>query len=212
MMLGVLILAGGKGNRIGGNKPLVKLGGRILISYVLEVANKISNDVIVVLGNNDDLQSMRKKLPWEVKIIKDIGKIGGPLIGVYTGFKQLSMEYAAVLPCDSPFINIGVLKFMESEVKGMDAAIPIWPNGYIEPLHGIYRVPTALDASHEALKENKTRIYNMIEKLKNKSYIPIEKLKKFDPDLLSFFNINNTNDLKQAEAILSLRAKMDSKK
>ena len=203
-MLGVIILAGGEGNRIGGNKPFMKLDGRSLISYVLEVTSKVSNEAVVVVGR-DKLKCFEALLPKDVKVAMDITSGRGPLIGVYSGLKHLRSEYAVVLPCDSPFIHEGVLKYLISRAEDMDAVIPLWPNGYIEPLHSIYKVSTALKASEAAIEKEDFRIYNMIERLERTIYIPVEKVKKFDPELLTFFNINSVEDLKRAEAILKLK-------
>jgi len=200
-MLGAVILAGGKGDRIGGNKPFMKLGGRSLILYVLEVTSNVSDEVVVVV-DRDRLRRSEALLPKDIKVVMDITSGRGPLIGVYSGLKHLRSEYAVVLPCDSPFIHEGVLKYLISRVEGMDAVIPLWPNGYIEPLHSIYNVSAALKASERTMEEEKFRIYNMIESFERTIYVPMEKLRKFDPDLLTFFNINSTEDLKDAEAIL----------
>ena len=203
-MLGVIILAGGKGNRIGGNKPFMKLGDRSLIFHVLEVSSKVSDETIVVVGR-DRIKRFEGLLPKEVKIVMDIKSGGGPLIGVYSGLKHLRSEYALVLPCDSPFISEGVLKYLIAKAEGADAVIPSWPSGYMEPLHSIYKVSAAIKASESAMEEGAFRIYNMIERLEKAIYIPVEELKRFDLDLLTFFNINSTEDLKNAETILKLK-------
>ena len=203
-MLGVIILAGGKGNRIGGNKPFMKLEGRSLISYVLEVSSKVSDEAIVVVGR-DRIKRFEAKLLKDVKIVIDIKSGGGPLVGVYSGLKHLRSKYALVLPCDSPFISEGVLKYLIGRAEGVDAVIPSWPSGYMEPLHSIYNVSAALKASEAAMEEGAFRIYNMIERLEKVIYIPVEELRRFDLDLLTFFNINSIEDLKNAETILKLK-------
>lgn len=80
--------------------------------------------------------------------------------------------------------------------------VPLWPNGYIEPLHSVYNVSAALRASEAATEGGNLRISNMIERLERTIYVPVEELRRFDPDLLTFFNINSKEDLKRAEAIL----------
>jgi molybdopterin-guanine dinucleotide biosynthesis protein A len=200
-MLGSIILAGGKGNRIGGYKPLMKLGDRRLISYVLKVALKISDEAVVVFGR-DDVKRIEALLPKDVKIAVDIISSGGPLIGVYSGLRHLNSDYVAVLPCDSPFVHEEVLKHLISKAEGADAAIPLWPNGYMEPLHSVYKVSAALEACEAAMEEEKFRIYNMIEKLEKPIYVPMEELRELDPELLTFFNINSREDLKRAEDML----------
>ncbi len=204
-MVGTVILAGGKGNRIGGYKPIMRLGDRILISYVLEAVSKISDEAVVVVSR-DDVKRIESLLPKDVKIAIDIVSGGGPLIGVCSGLSHLNADYAAVLPCDSPFIHEEVLRRLIIRADGMDASIPFWPNGYMEPLHSVYKVRAALKACEAAMEEEKFRIYNMIEKLEKPIYVPMEELRMFDPKLLTFFNINSREDLKRAEEILKSRS------
>lgn len=198
-MLGTVILAGGKGNRIGGNKPFMKLWGKSLIFYVLEAASRVADDVIVVVGKEEEsrFESLTHR---NVKVVGDIISGGGPLIGVYSGLKHLTSEYTIVLPCDSPFIQVEMLRYLISIAGRADAVIPQWPNGYIEPLHSVYNVSATLKASQAAIEEEDFKISNMIERLEKIIYVPVERLKKFDQDLLAFLNINNMEDLTNAEA------------
>jgi len=207
-MTGAIILAGGEGNRIGGKKPLMKLGGEHLISYVLNVALRVSDEAVVVVSR-DDLETFETLLPEDVKVATDILPGGGPLIGVNSGLKRLRTENAMVLPCDCPFIDEGVLRYLESRAEGADAAVPLWPNGYMEPLHAVYRVSSALKASEAAIREGRSRVHSMIERLKTTIYVPVGELRRLDPDLLTFFNINSKEDLRAAEAILRRRKPLE---
>lgn len=202
-MADAIILAGGRGGRIGGPKPLMELGGRALISYVLDAASEVSDEIVVVVGEEEG--HLENLLPRKARIARDLTRGGGPLIGVYSGLTHLRSEYAVVLPCDSPFINTEVLKYLIGRAEGADAAVPLWPNGYIEPLHSVYNVPAALEAGKAAIEAEKLRVHSMIERLKETVYVPVEELRRFDPGLLTFFNINSGEDLKRAEAILRRR-------
>ena len=83
-----------------------------------------------------------------------------------------------------------------------NAAVPRWPNGYIEPLHAAYRVKPALDAAEKALNNGKLDMCSMIENLRGIRYISTLVLKQLDPELRTFFNITTPLDLKRAEQIL----------
>ena len=205
-MPGTIILAGGKGNRIGGRKPFMELEGRSLVHYVLKVTRGVSDETVVVTSR-DMVKRFEALLPEDVKVVSDIVPGRGPLVGVYSGLNHIRSEYAMVLPCDAPFINEHVLKHLIGEAEGVDAVVPLWPNGYIEPLHSVYRVSAAFKASKAAVREMSFKISNMIERLERTLYVPVERLKRFDLDLLTFFNVNSTEDLKDAEAILKRRRK-----
>ena len=141
-------------------------------------------------------------LPKGVKVAMDIKRNGSPLMGVYSGLIHLRSEYAVVLPCDSPFINTYMLRYLVGGAEGADAVVPRWPNGYIESLHSVYKVACTLKASDVAMNEGDFRIYNMIVKLKRMVYVSVEELRKIDPERLTFFNINSAKDLRVAETIL----------
>jgi len=200
-MIGSIILAGGAGNRIGGDKPFIDLMGKKLILYVIEAASSVSDEIIVVV-DVDEEHKFTSIVPENVDVVVDLMSGRGPLIGLYSGLRQICSEYAVVLPCDSPFINREVLRCLFSKVRGVDAVIPRWPNGYIEPLHSIYKVSASLKHSQEAIGERKFKILDMIDRLEKPEFVSVESLKKFDPELLTFFNINSLEDLVKAEAIM----------
>ena len=92
LVLGAIILAGGKGDRIGGNKPLIKLGGKELILHVYEAVRGVSDEFVVVLNRSDDIELYEDILPEGVQVTTDIG--GGPLIGACSGLRKMRSEYA----------------------------------------------------------------------------------------------------------------------
>jgi molybdopterin-guanine dinucleotide biosynthesis protein A len=196
-----IILAGGKSSRLGKDKALLNLRGKPLIIYVINVALEVVDKVIVVVKDKEEVY--KNLLPKNITIVKDIFNIQSPLVGMLTGMKMASTDYSLVLPCDSPFINTDLLKHLFKCANGFDAAIPKWPSGYIEPLHSVYKVNTIIPLIEDALKKEELKISNVISKLKNVIYVPIEELKKYDSKFLSFFNINKLEDLKAAEIIFN---------
>ncbi len=200
---GAIILAGGKSLRFGRNKALASLKNRPLITYAINIALKTTKKVVVVIKEKNEEEIYKEILPKNIMIASDMLKIQSPLVGMLTGMNVLDVDYAVVLPCDCPFININVIKHLFKVANnGSDAVIPRWSNGYIEPLHSIYKVGTVVQSIREALKERKLRISNIINQLRKVTYVSINELKKYDPKLLSFFNINTAEDLKTAEFIL----------
>lgn len=200
-MVGAIILAGGKGKRIDGEKPFIKLNGKYLICYALNIIKKISDEIIIVTSK-EKLNYLKKLVDSSIKIVVDISPEKGPLMAFFSGLKHINSEFVVVLPCDSPFINEKLLRFLVSKAENVDAVVPLWPNENIEPLHSVYNVASTLKASETAIMEKTFKISDMINKLKNTNYVPVKKLREYDPDLLTFFNINNQEDLNEAEAII----------
>jgi len=199
---GAVILSGGKGRRIGAPKAFIKLNGEPLILHVLEKVKKEVGEIIVVIDRDDDPSSYASILPSGVLIVKDYMAGIGPLAGIFTGMQNLKTEYAVVLPCDTPFVKESVIKFLFDVASGVDAAVPRWPNRYIEPLQAVYRVVSSLRAARRALEEGERRVYGMIKRLGKVLYISVEELRRLDPDLLTFFNVNTEGNLERARLLL----------
>ena len=201
-MNGVLVLAGGRSQRIGENKCFMTLEDKALITHVVSKAQLIAEGVVVVINRNDDTSRYSSVLPVTVNIVKDTFVDKGPLVGIISGMKKMASKYVAIVPCDSPFIEIEVYKFLFEKVYGSDAAIPTWPNGYIESLHSVYMTNSAVRAGEEALDNGELSILDMIKRLQRVVAVPMHEIKRFDPQLLTFFNINTIRDFEMAKRIM----------
>jgi len=202
-MRGVIILAGGASTRLGRDKALIPLGGKPLITHVLERVSQVVDDIAIVTRHGSREDPYRDLLSPRVLVLRDALKVRSPLVGIVTGLETLRCDYAAILACDTPFASPGVLDRLFEEARGHDAAIPRWPNGMLEPLFSVYRVPAASAQAGVALRLGGRRPRDMIERLGEVAYIPTESLRDLDPELLSFFNINTPSDLEKAERLLT---------
>ena len=201
-MRGAVILAGGRGTRIGANKHLTLLGGKPLMEHVIERAAMVVDELVVVLKNDDDCSLYENVLSPSVKLVKDKIPSDAPLVGIMTGGQALKSEYSAFLSCDLVFLNYGVLDFLFKQAEGVDAVIPRWPSGFVEPLHAIYRTTAAAQAAATALQSKEHRSTAVANRLNKVRYVNVEELKKFDPELLTFFNVNTPEDLAKAEQLV----------
>ncbi len=96
-----LILAGGRGQRWGGqNKGLVDLGGKAMVTHVLE---RLRPQVAgIIISANRNLDSYRR---LGCPVIEDADdKFGGPLAGIAAGLTAATTEWVTVVPCDSPLV------------------------------------------------------------------------------------------------------------
>lgn len=197
-----IILAGGPSRRFGSDKSLSLLLNKPLIKYVLDAVNNFVEEKIVVVSSGITKETLARVLGSDVKIAVDKREVQSPLVGALTGFGEANGEYALLLSCDTPLVSKEVLALLLELCINKNAAIPRWPNGYIEPLHAAYRVQPALEAAEKALNEGRLEMRAMIEKLRGVRYISTMVLKLFDPELRMFLNVNTPLDLKRAEQIL----------
>ena len=200
----VIILAGGLSRRIGQNKPLILVGGKPLIAHVLSAAKRVTDNVTVVVNGPAQERGLGRVLPQTKFVVDDRARYPestGPILGMATGFRSVGAGYAAVLPCDVPFVSSEVLDHLFSRCRGGDAAIPVWPDGKWEPLQAVYNVESSIVAFDNTIGEGKLDIISAIKALRKVSYVSTEELRKFDRDLLTFFNVNKKEDLEKAREL-----------
>ena len=81
-----------------------------------------------------------------------------------------------------------------------EAAVPVQPNGFFEPLHSVYNREKMQSACERALENGERRIHVPLQEL-CVNRVSIDQLRPLDPDLLSFFNLNTREDLEKARAL-----------
>ena len=99
-----VILAGGKGKRMGGKeKGLINLLDRPLISYVLE---KVSGKAAPIALNINTNFEKFKNFGYEILEDPLKGHLG-PLVGILASLnwaKNIKQKWVLTLPCDTPFL------------------------------------------------------------------------------------------------------------
>ena len=189
--------------------------GKSLISYQIDVVSQITNEIFLVANSKEQVRNYIEKTDIsnilafiidDTDIIPD-SNFRNPMLGLYSTFKELNelqYEKVFVLSCDNPVIQPQVIKFMlESCVKN-DCCIPKWESGFLEPLFAIYPVALALPRAEKCIKQQKFKLTNIIDKKWIINYIPIEQsIKKIDPNLLSFKNLNEIEQINNLKNILN---------
>lgn len=197
-----IIIAGGFSTRFGRDKGLVKLKGKPFVMYLLEKVAKVVDEKVIVVGSEAQRDVFSPFFEHVADVIVDKYDGNGPLIGALTGFETVQTEYSLLLPCDTPFLSSEIATLLLDSCVGRSAVIPRWPNGWIEPLQATYHTKSAIIATKKALEQGKMDVRSMISYLRSIRYISTVTLRKLDPELLTFFNINTFADLRKAESML----------
>ncbi len=184
-------------------KQNVELGEKNLLQHVLDVAVQLSKEIVVVYATEDDSTLILNKKDLNIITTKDRREGLGPMMGIYSGMKELSADYSVVLPCDSPFLSVPLMRALIEKAVNYDAVIPKWPNGYVEPLHSVYRLSSSIPAIESAFDVGERSVLDMIKRLDSVRYVPVDDLRRFDKELLTFFNINYPKDLDTANEIMN---------
>ena len=191
-----IILAGGKSSRLGRNKAFKTINDKNLVQHMVDRLSPLSKEIIIVTAQNEDFSYLSS--PSILKTVADIYPNKGPLCGIYSGLAISSCPRATIVGCDMPFINVALLNYMNQLSPAFDVVVPhIGEN--IEPLCAIYS-KNCLVPIHELLEHNELMISKLFSIVKVR-YIEEHEINRFDPEHLSFFNINTRADLNKARKI-----------
>jgi molybdopterin-guanine dinucleotide biosynthesis protein A len=183
-----IILVGGKNLRYGKNKAFEKISGVTLFERVVKIVQRITDDVVVVRAKKSDILPPTPNL----RFIEDEFNETGPLGGIYSGLKAAKYELGLVVATDMPFLSLPLLNHLIGSADNHDIVIPRLKNDMLEALHAVYR-KSCLPLMRDQLESGNLQIRLLLCKLDIR-YVDEEECRRYDPDLLSFFNINRPAD------------------
>ena len=174
------ILAGGKGIRIGGDKPFKLFKDKPLILWVYESVLPLNLKVYLSVRSPDQgerlfglLQSAfpKNSQPLNVSIVQDVTPFEGPLAGVYSLLSTMKEEEILILTCDQPLIKTELLQRLLSqraeaclfEIEGKAEPFPLKLTKSVFP----YLENFIKTSKKKSIKEflNLLEKYNMLTKL-----------------------------------------------
>ncbi len=190
-----IILAGGNAKRMEGNKKaFLEVGGRRIIERLLEVYREIFDDIVIVTNTPSDF------IEFDAVIVPDIIDRRSSMAGIHAGLFYAVNDMAFVSACDTPFLKKSMIELVISSMKPhYDSVMPVHGNGFLEPLCAAYSRRLVRIFS-KSLSSNILTIRDSLSE-RRVITIPEEKIKKADPGLLSFFNINTPEDLEKANRL-----------
>jgi len=190
-----IILAGGKSLRLGQNKALQAIEGKSLIQRVVDRLAIISTEIIIATAHGEEIPCSSAV---RIKTVADIYPGKGPLVGIYSGLMASFSPQAIVVGCDTPFLSVGLLEYMIQISPTFDVVVPRIKEK-IEPLCAVYS-KSCIASVQRLLQQNELGIYKLFGMVKMK-YVEEDEINSFDPEHLSFFNINNKDDLDRARKL-----------
>ena len=128
-----VILAGGRGQRLGGiDKGLAPYRGRPLIEWVIERIEP-QVDEFVINAN----RSPERYAAYGVPVIPDVlGDFPGPLAGLHAGLVRASHDWVLTIPCDTPSLPRDLVARMQAGLssENIEVVVAANPDGW-EPRH-----------------------------------------------------------------------------
>lgn len=186
----VVILAGGEGSRIGGQKPLRTLHGERLIDRALRQAHSWSDVVALSVREPAHVGST------EAQIVTDEPGIAGPIAGLVSALRfasHLGCEFVLTIPTDMPVLPADLLERLRCAVGSRACALAS-SGGHLHPVCGLW-LRTASQSIGGYLTTGKRSLRGFAEHVGfETAEWPVEPL---DP----FFNVNTEADLVRAESL-----------
>lgn len=180
-----IILAGGKSSRMGFDKQFLKIENRRLMNSIINQLKEEFDEIIIVTNKPENYLGLSHKIA--VDEIKD----KGPLGGIHAGLKIASSQYALVMACDMPNVNMAYIRYMMENLgqHGCTTKFGEW----IEPFCSFYSKDMVEDIE-KYLQSNRRSIHQLLQTL-DFNYIEEEDARRFSPDWEMFLNLNTKKDL-----------------
>jgi molybdopterin-guanine dinucleotide biosynthesis protein A len=205
-MLSLVIQAGGESRRIGSDKALLLFLGQPLILRPLKRLAHLAEEILITSNQPENYRFLG------LTAIPDLVPGLGALGGLHTALSVASHPYVAVVACDMPFASLELFAFelLVLREQNADAVVPRSEAG-TEPFHAIYKRETCLPHIQSALEAGKRRVDGWFDTA-NIRYLAPEEYLPYDPDGLAFLNINEIEELHQAEEIARRISTLDQSK
>ena len=142
----ILLLAGGRGQRMGGaDKGLLEWQGKPLIAWLHQQVRPLSDDLIISCNRNQ-----QRYAAFANQLASDAeGDFPGPLAGILAGLRSARHAQLLVLPCDAPLIQRNLLEGLLREAGEQPVVIrqgeqwqplfSLWPRQLLPLLEQAWR-------------------------------------------------------------------------
>lgn len=194
-----VILAGGESQRMGTNKALLAVAGQPLIARTAARVRALCDGIVVVTNTPDVYQFLVSD--FGAVLVADAYPARGSLVGLYSGLRAVQTPLALALACDMPLLNLGLLQAMIGLAVDCDAVVPRM-EGQAEPLHAIYRPATCAPAVLRHLEAGDRRMVSFLPDVQVR-YLDAADVEAYDPQRLSFVNVNTPAEWADAQARLA---------
>jgi molybdopterin-guanine dinucleotide biosynthesis protein A len=193
-----IVLAGGKSTRLGRDKASEMLLGRPLLQHVLDRVRGVADEIVVVRRAGQVLPALEAGV--DVKVVEDVYRDTGPLGGLYTGLQALRGPQAVTVACDMPLLQPQLLLELLRLGVEHDAVVPV-RDSMPEPLCACYS-RACLPVVERCLEAGAYKLSGFFDAI-DVLYLDPEVWRRFDPEGLSFQNLNREEDKQRIEGLLA---------
>ncbi len=177
---------------MGTDKAFVRVLGRPLIEDILAQLSGLGTETILITNRPDDYAYLG------VPLFGDVRPGTGALGGLYSAVDCATQPHVLCVACDMPFVVRPLLDHLLSLIPEGDAIVPRLA-GEAEPFRAVYS-RACRPAMAAALDADKRRVISFFPDVRVR-WVDEAELDRFDPQHLSFFNVNTPADLETARRL-----------
>ena len=187
-----IVMAGGKSQRMGGDKATTLLGEQTLLQRVVDIVEPLFGELRI------SVRAPRADLPWPQ--IGDRHQDAGPLAGLCAALEAARTPWIFALATDMPFVKPALIELLAQRRAGFDAVVPV-ADGHPQPLAAFYSA-TCLETIRALLDadDGQRSLRAALDRL-NVCYVGESDLLAADPGRRSFFDLDTPQDLVAARLI-----------
>ena len=188
-----VVLAGGLSKRFAGkNKAFLEVAGRRVIDHIFGIFSAVFEDILIVTNEPTHY------LEFDATIVSDVYPVRSSLTGVHAGLFYARNPFVFVAACDTPFLKERLVRTIMQYIEPNAGVVIPETQAGMEPMCAAY-AKSCLPVMERHIQTEKFKIQRIFKFFRVKR-VPEEALRRADPELESFFNINTPDDLKQAES------------
>ncbi len=198
------VMAGGGSTRFGRDKALVEIGGRPMLTRMIELLQHVTKQVKIVAAPG-------KYGAFGAKIVEDRWPGEGPLGGIITALEDAAKsatrcEWNLIVSCDMPFLTREWLKFLvQRGTKSKSQVVLPHSASGPEPLCACWRME-ALGSLRSGFARGVRKVTDGIALLQAE-VLDGKDWKRFDSAGRLFWNMNTAADYEEARRILEAERK-----
>jgi len=174
---------------------MMTIDSKPLIEWITRASAAITNRIYISVHDNQTASRFKAILPYNLTYLVDtFSSPRSVMLALASSFPQIKEQHIAVFPVDSPFVSPKLVRLMISKSPGYDLVIPMWPDGRIEAIHGIYDRKAASHAVEELWSKHKLDLQSLVRQTHKALFIGTEELAESDPTLLSLLDADTPNE------------------
>jgi molybdopterin-guanine dinucleotide biosynthesis protein A len=188
----VLILAGGRGSRMGGcDKGLVPVLGKPTLDHLLARIGVQSQQILISANRN-----LEQYARYGYPVVRDtLGGFAGPLAGILAGFSACNTAFMLTLPVDAPLVSPDYLARMKQALEQSDKPACVAEfEGQPQPVFCLVQQST-LSALETYMATGQRSVHGWLEQI-GATHVDFSDVPE------QFINLNRASDQRRLEILL----------